>query len=332
MNGVDREQQLELLQQRMLQIELQEEQEAQEIVRANARRAISLDENELRQAYEHYDDQKQEYLSGESSEAASEEEVATYDHIAAEDEEEEGEEDADDESGEETSWITWFCSLRENDFLCEVDEEYIEDDFNLTGLSGIVPYYEYALDLILDIENPNEQHLTQMQQEMVESAAEMLYGLIHARYILTTKGMAAMLEKYRNVEFGRCHRVFCQGQPVLPVGQSDGPRHTTVNVFCPKCREIYFPKSQRAGQIDGAYFGSTFPHMFLMTHSYLVPAPPTQTYTPRVFGYKVHASSEYYIGRRRSTQGSTTDDRKLWMQHHTRRMRKNHELNRVFRN
>ena len=93
-----------------------------------------------------------------------------------------------------------------------------------------------------------EQHLTQMQQEMVESAAEMLYGLIHARYILTTKGRAAMLEKYRNVEFGRCHRVFCQGQPVLPVGQSDGPRHTTVNVFCPKCREIYFPKSQRAGR------------------------------------------------------------------------------------
>ncbi|CCI45733.1 unnamed protein product [Albugo candida] len=34
-----------------------------------------------------------------------------------------------------------------------------------TGLRGTVPYYEYALDLILDIENPNEQHLTQMQQD-----------------------------------------------------------------------------------------------------------------------------------------------------------------------
>lgn len=143
---------------------------------------------------------------------------------------------------------------------------FFQDDFNLTGLRSLVPYYEYALDMVLDVEMPMEDSLTEEQQEIVESAAEMLYGLIHARYIVTNRGMHAMYEKYRTAAFGRCPRVFCQGQPVLPVGLSDLPRNYTVNVFCPRCHGLFFPKSTRQANIDGAYFGTTFPHLYLMTH------------------------------------------------------------------
>lgn len=184
------------------------------------------------------------------------------------DEEDEEEEDSSEisASDEDGSWIAWFCGLRGNEFFCEVDEDYIQDDFNLTGLNGLVPYYDYALDMVLDVEMPMEDTLTEEQQEIVESAAEMLYGLIHARYIVTNRGMHAMYEKYRSASFGRCPHVFCQGQPVLPVGLSDLPRNYTVNVFCPRCHGLFFPKSTRQANIDGAYFGTTFPHLYLMNH------------------------------------------------------------------
>jgi len=206
---------------------------------------------------------------------------------------------SDDEDG---SWIAWFCSLRGNEFFCEVEEDYIQDDFNLTGLNSLVPYYDYALDMVLDVEMPMEDSLTEEQQEIVESAAEMLYGLIHARYIVTNRGMHAMYEKYRSAAFGRCPRVFCQGQPVLPVGLSDLPRNYTVNVFCPRCHGLFFPKSTRQANIDGAYFGTTFPHLFLMTHPDIIPAKPSQNYIPRVYGFKIHQSSVYYRNHEDSQQ------------------------------
>lgn len=190
--------------------------------------------------------------------------------------------------GEDTSWISWYCGLRGNEFFCEVDDDYIQDDFNLCGLSSLVPYYDYALDLILDVESSHGDMFTEEQNELVESAAEMLYGLIHARYILTTKGLAAMLEKYKNAEFGRCPRVYCCGQPCLPVGQSDIPRQSRVNIYCPRCEDAYTPRSRYHENIDGAYFGTTFPHLFLMTYGHLKPQKISQSYVPRVFGFKVH--------------------------------------------
>jgi len=54
------------------------------------------------------------------------------------------------ESEDSKYWIDWFLTLKGNEFFCEVDEEFLLDKFNLTGLNNEVPYFQQALDLIND--------------------------------------------------------------------------------------------------------------------------------------------------------------------------------------
>jgi casein kinase II subunit beta len=196
----------------------------------------------------------------------------------------------DDHEDEEIPWIVWFCSLKGNEFFCEVDEEFIQDEFNLTGLSSMVPFFDHAIDMILDLESPGDDQLTDEQQRLVESAAETLYGLIHARFITTSRGLKLMEDKFRQVHFGRCPRVFCAGQAVLPVGQSDIVRESSVKLYCPKCDEVYYPRSARHKSLDGAFWGTTFPHLLLLTlhqEGTLTIEPSQQSYVPRIFGFRV---------------------------------------------
>lgn len=89
-----------------------------------------------------------------------------------------------------------------------------------------------------------------------------LYGLIHARFILSPRGLAMMKEKFMLGSFGTCPRVMCERQNVLPIGVSDELSTSRVKVYCPKCQDVYIPR-QKQLDIDGAYFGSSSPHVFL---------------------------------------------------------------------
>lgn len=49
----------------------------------------------------------------------------------------------DDSQMSEGGWVQWFCSLEDHNFFCEVDEEYIRDNFNLYGLKQKFTHYKY---------------------------------------------------------------------------------------------------------------------------------------------------------------------------------------------
>jgi casein kinase II subunit beta len=88
--------------------------------------------------------------------------------------------------------------------LCAVDVEFIADDFNLKGLSKYVHDLSETILTILDASDSyedcleyNHQH-TQTQTQVhtdqsLKQDAALLYGLIHARYIMTAKGIATMV-------------------------------------------------------------------------------------------------------------------------------------------
>ena len=113
-----------------------------------------------------------------------------------------------------------------------------------------------------------------------------LYGLIHQRYILTKKGLLKMRVKYHYSMFGICPRLLCDKQEVVPIGMDEELSISRVKVYCPKCEDVYLPRMKFV-DIDGAYFGKSFPIIFFQTFPELVPDEAKKLYIPKIFGFKI---------------------------------------------
>lgn len=70
------------------------------------------------------------------------------------------------------SWISAFCSLVGHEYFAEVSEDFVEDDFNLTGLQSQVPMYKEALEMILDVE-PEDDYSDEEDDDLDDDDEEM---------------------------------------------------------------------------------------------------------------------------------------------------------------
>ncbi|KAF4696062.1 casein kinase 2 regulatory subunit [Perkinsus olseni] len=202
--------------------------------------------------------------------------------------------DDSEEEEEDITWIEWFCNAKGNEYFIQVDEDYIRDSFNLTDLRDVVPYYDIALNTILDLEERSYiGRLNDSRSSVIENSTKLLYGLIQARFLITNRGLEALHDKFTAFTYGMCPNVDCESarQAVLPIG-CDQPKVSTVKLYCPRCNEIYYPTPQQSklASLDGAFFGSSAAHMFMMMYPHFQSSTTARPYEPTVYGFKVHYS------------------------------------------
>lgn len=81
------------------------------------------------------------------------------------------------------------------------------------------------------------------------------------------------------------------------MGLSDALRTSRFKTYCPRCDEVYLPKARQVN-IDGAYFGTSFPHVFMQHYPLAIILPPKiYYYEPKIFGFKIAGKrgSKYFV-------------------------------------
>ncbi|CAK56244.1 unnamed protein product (macronuclear) [Paramecium tetraurelia] len=185
-------------------------------------------------------------------------------------------------------WIEWFCAHEDHQFLCEVDDDFIRDPFNQIGIKGKFAFYSEAINMILQSTSPEDQDLEDERfLEVYQEASD-----IYDSYLLRKDRQQCGKDLLQG-KFGHCPRIYCEKQNVIPIGLCEDLKTARVKVFCPRCEEVYMPK-KKCADIDGAYFGKSFPQFLLMTYPDLHPKyqllPDTQiksNFEPTLFGFKI---------------------------------------------
>ena len=184
-------------------------------------------------------------------------------------------------------FISSYTSL--NNWLAVIDNEFLSDTFNLFGIRNTIPNLSITHQILMGEKSLDQEGLP----ENIEKDCQNTYALLHARYIITRPGMQAMRRKYESGVFGECPRFKCEGQFLLPIGDSPNLNEAPVRTYCPKCHDVY----ESDLNLDGAHFGPSFPHIFLQMNRDLLFAKPPENNHFDFLGIPLEEGSEINLQR-----------------------------------
>ncbi|EDR30156.1 casein kinase II beta chain, putative [Entamoeba dispar SAW760] len=123
-------------------------------------------------------------------------------------------------------FVKAFLKEGKNKYYVRIDNSFIEDSFNYYGLENQVHGYKEAREYLLD---KKKKSITQ-EDEFLYNGASILYGLIHARFIVIEEGLKKMKKKYKKQEFGICPRYYCNKAALLPFSPSDKLNESNIQL------------------------------------------------------------------------------------------------------
>lgn len=180
------------------------------------------------------------------------------------------------------SFAEWLTSLKKYKFFVIVDHDYLMDNFNYFGLKKYFDRFPEAQVVIRGSYKPRIEEDPDLLKQAIH-----LYGLIHARYLVTLDGIGDMKEKFSDGEFPKCPRYLCNGHSCLPYGTSEIYGENTLKLFCPSCCDVYDMYIPLYQNIDGAFFGPNYVHILKQRYRTVTPSKPLKELVPRVFGFKM---------------------------------------------
>ena len=199
---------------------------------------------------------------------------------------------------EQKDFIHWFCKLKGNEYLVEIDEDFLKQKENLIGIKC-----DKFMKTLLS-EKPSEAEIKNVKYKEDLSELRDIYGLIHKRFINTPLGLSLVREKFLDGVYGYCPRLLCNKQVLLPLGLSEDIRYSQVKVFCPLCQEVYKPRENfyakkeiKFDLPDGVFFGTSFPQNFLLSFPDLDPRIiNSDKYIPKLYGFRIFGKygSKYF--------------------------------------
>lgn len=192
-----------------------------------------------------------------------------------------------------SNWVDWYLAEPRGKFHVKIDQEYLRNAYTYYGIRQKVNLFSAAVDLMVNnfYQPISIEEDEKSKRVIIEQQAEVLYGLIHARYLLTNVGLEKMYNKYINKEFPTCPRKFCNKMTCLPIGVSDELNEYSVKIFCPLCKEVYSVTDSEMACVDGAFFGSSWIPLFFTKYNHLFADLKLEKYVPKIYGFRIQSQS-----------------------------------------